>query len=1556
METTILVGQDTVSHPSKDSVAHTDDTSNTQSSSSLESPVSKEEKDKRLDSEESGQNTVSHHSKETVAHTDDTSNTQSSSSLKSSKLKKEKDEQSDQDKSGQKSVSCHSEETVTHTDVEPNAQSSSSLGSPKSQEEQDKQSGPEESGHKSVSHHSEETVAHLDDLTVKTDQELDHVDHKKSGQEKETKNMNVQISQEQEDKKSESEGTRDQALETQQETNTKTKAKSDQKDEEVKIMHATMHQNVDIQQISDGYLEKAEKVEEGNVDEKNVEDMEHQTEQEMSEDTKWEETEEMEQEPSEKNEQKEQGCSDGTVKLEEKVNDDSSPERPIDGDDTEERMQVVSPETQEAQDLKNENNEPVLPPGQSFKSVIVHEKTETPPASSSPTVKVKDEPMDEEYEKALGPQSTTGHVKDEPDMADEFGQKTSEMIKISAVFSVGKPAPSVGKSSGTGSPAGTNPPSSTSASSLCVACSGCKKVLLKGQTAFQRKGCSQLFCSPRCLCTSTSTEQAQKKSCYYCHKEISNPKDVIMAPVDSAGTVRNFCSQKCLSGFKYKRDGVNPALISEHSAGKCSMCQKVGATKHEVNVTGSVHKLCSNSCFHQFCSTNKLNMNCCCHCGGYCHNVDGKSAALIIDGTVKKFCSQICLIAYKSKYAKPLPCTMCRGYRTLLEMVESPNAEGNKELFCSSSCVTEHKVQIISASGDALECHQCNQITVPQYHLAMSDGNIHNFCSFTCAVAFQDGFSKTNSGATPLNMIQAKPTSTLQSGSPESSSTVTSSVPSMTRIPCSQCLRLFFSKPELLEFKGKMYFFCDKSCIDEFRRTNYIMAQCVYCKIDKVVKEIKRINNVDCSFCSEGCKLLYKHDLAKHWGKKYCRNCLYCDTASPTVVTSVFSGKQEEFCSNECLSQYTLLFCEVAKCSVCKRARKLNESVKWLGEIKHFCNLHCLTYFCSLNGCAATPSKPSTKAQGTVPSVGKPIGTASTQTDGARQINVSNRGLKNKALLCKPMTQNRGTACKPNTSDMNTQTDEVTPKMMLFPLPVPVFVPLPMHLYTQYTPHSFGFPLPLPVPMFLPVTVDNVERLMETIQEIKEKIPENPLEADLIMMAEMVAEDSEKEKAVSHGDQEENFIEDFDLEALSSHFSWDEESVSSASRLGRGSESEKVAPSRRRSPSPPSQEPQMDLEADFPVESFDQPVQKSTTPAATKSKSRKKSRESFSQRKKGHKHAESPSRKAASQNSSKLYNDYGVQAWKSWIHWRNTQTNIETPKFGSRNIMLKEDLLQCSTAELSYGLCKFVNEVKRPNGDPYSPDSIFYLCLGIQQYLFQNGRMENIFADFFYSNFSHTISSLLKGWKPTILPSGYMHSRVEEEYLWECKQLGAFSPSVLLNTLLYFCTKFFSFKTVAQHRRLSFAHIMRCSRTNSSGDKRSCLRFYPPVPKDTKSAPKSSKESVPAKRKREEDEDEEEGAVLEMKENLDNPLRCPVRLYEFYISKCSASVKQRTNIFFLRPERSCVPNSPLWFSSESLDDDELENMLTRILTVRDIHLDREPPRSLSESDDDNDSD
>uniref|UniRef100_A0A4W5L5T4 TRASH domain-containing protein n=1 Tax=Hucho hucho TaxID=62062 RepID=A0A4W5L5T4_9TELE len=1204
-------------------------------------------------------------------------------------------------------------------------------------------------------------------------------------------------------------------------------------------------------------------------------------------------------------------------------------------------------------------------------------------------VKVKDEPVDEEYDQALAPAVLSEGVKDEPDTAEhnltDYHLTDYAFLTSPPSLNLHPSSPSLSPLLATSTPVAALPktvmpaPASSSIPPLIpmamrVACSACKKVLLKGQTAYQRKGSSDLFCSTSCLTSYSpppivkmTAPGPAKKPCHYCLKEIANPKDVITAPVDTMGTVKDFCSQTCLSSFNFKRNSAVSTLSSSLStmtgAVKCSMCKKACISKHEVIFQGSMHKLCSEVCFTRFRSTNKLSMNSCQSCNNYCY---GKVTVLVVQGVSKTFCSVGCVTTFKQKAKKPVACTMCRNFRAPVEMVDSADSDGKLEMFCSTGCVTAHKVQTVSSSGARVECNTCGQKTVPSFHLAMSDGSIRNFCTMNCVVTFQDQFNKSNT----QSQINVAP-STGSTAPPAAPAQTRDKVSQGTRLPCFQCHRLFSSKPELIQFKDKMVFLCSVNCSEEYRKINYEMARCEYCKIEKPVKEVKRINKRDYTFCSEGCKLLYKHDLTKRWGK-HCRICAYCASTAQKAVTDQYGGKMEEFCSDECMSHYTLLFCQVAKCDSCERQGKLIETLPMLGKVKHFCNLQCLLQFCSLQtqnqgkpqgqkvaiSIAPSPSNTTTATSVSDPVIANVISLASSPTGQPNYANTSLQGIhtllpastqtqaprapppraqKNKALLCKPMVQNKGIMCKPNFTTTGCQTGTTSyTHVIIVPVPVPVYVPVPMNLYTQYTPQPVGLPIPLPVPIFLPVTLDNAERIVETIQDIKEKIPSDPFEADLILMAEMVADEGREKSperpperppapvvqdvfSLRGPDQGSTYSGDLDTDELNSF---------------------------QRAPSAicfristPSSAPFLK----YFVNILSAGV--SLSPPLTPQKRKSRAAETAS---------EVPSLGAAKSDvvpgePPKLQHMYGVDAWKRWVQWSKTQPDLEKPRFGcgsersvppvtARPMEIKEDVLKCTTAELGYGLCRFICEVKRPNGESYSQDSLFYLCLGIQQYLFQNGRMENIFTDLFYGKFTLEITKLLKGFKPTITASGYLHSRVEEEYLWDCKQLGAYSPIVLLNTLLFFCTKFFQFKTVAQHRQLSFAHVMRCTKSIHDNTKSNFLRFYPPIPK---------KDLATETRKREDEEKEE---VLEMMENSENPLRCPVRLYEFYLSKCSDSVKQRTNVFFLLPERSCIPNSPMWFSSQGLDDHTLDTMLTRILTVREIHL-GDPQRNEPQSKD-----
>ncbi|XP_009871175.1 PREDICTED: zinc finger MYM-type protein 2-like, partial [Apaloderma vittatum] len=292
---------------------------------------------------------------------------------------------------------------------------------------------------------------------------------------------------------------------------------------------------------------------------------------------------------------------------------------------------------------------------------------------------------------------------------------------------------------------------------------------------------------------------------------------------------------------------------------------------------------------------------------------------------------------------------------------------------------------------------------------------------------------------------------------------------------------------------------------------------------------------------------------------------------------------------------------------------------------------------------------------------------------------------------------------------------------------------------------------------------------------------------------------------------------------------------------------------------------------------------------------------------------------------------YGVNAWKHWV--KSRYLDEELPELeelkSTKSVKLKEDLLSHTSAELNYGLTHFVNEIRRPNGENYAPDSIYYLCLGIQEYLYGSNRKDNIFIDPTYQTFEQELNKILRSWQPSILPDGSIFSRVEEDYLWRIKQLGSHSPVALLNTLFYFNTKYFGLKTVEQHLRLSFGTVFRQWKKNPlTMESKACLRYQ------VSSLCRADNEDkiTTGKRKHEDDE-----PVFEQIENTSDPARCPVKMFECYLSKSPQNLNQRTDMFYLQPERAVSAESPIWYTATSLDRNTLENMLVRVLLVKDIY-------------------
>ncbi|XP_015855123.1 zinc finger MYM-type protein 3 isoform X5 [Peromyscus maniculatus bairdii] len=1049
-----------------------------------------------------------------------------------------------------------------------------------------------------------------------------------------------------------------------------------------------------------------------------------------------------------------------------------------------------------------------------------------------------------------------------------------------------------------------------------MSCAHCRTPLQKGQTAYQRKGLPQLFCSSSCL-TTFSKKPLGRKTCTFCKKEIWNTKDSVVVQTGSGGSFHEFCTSVCLSLYEAQQQRPIPQSGDPADATRCSICQKTGEVLHEVSNGSVVHRLCSDSCFSKFRANKGLKTNCCDQCGAYIYARPGSLGPELLfhDGQQKRFCNTACLGAYKKKNTRVYPCVWCKTLCKNFEMLSHVDRNGKTSLFCSLCCTTSYKVKQAGLTGPPRPCSFCRRSLSDPCYYNKVDRTVYQFCSPSCWTKFQ----RT---------------------SPEGG----------IHLSCHYCHSLFSGKPEVLEWQDQVFQFCCRDCCEDFKRLRGVVSQCEHCRQEKLLHEKLRFSGVEKSFCSEGCVLLYKQDFTKKLGL-CCITCTYCSQTCQRGVTEQLDGSTWDFCSEDCKTKYLLWYCKAARCHACKRQGKLLETIHWRGQIRHFCNQQCLLRFYSqqnqpnldtqsgpesLLNSQSSESKPQTASQTKVENsstvktpeengnLGKiPVKTRPTPIVPTPQsLPPPATPRKNKAAMCKPLMQNRGVSCKVEMKSKGSQTEEWKPQVIVLPIPVPIFVPVPMHLYCQKVPVPFSMPIPVPVPMFLPTTLESTDKIVETIEELKVKIPSNPLEADILAMAEMIAEAEELDKASSDlcdlvsNQSAEGLLEDCDLFGTAR-----DDVLAMAVKMANVLD-----------------EPGQDLEADFPKNPLDinpsvdflfdcglvGPEDVSTEQDLPRAMRKGQKRLVLS---------ESCSRDSLSSQPSctALNYSYGVNAWKCWV--QSKYANGETSKgdelrFGPKPMRIKEDILACSAAELNYGLAQFVREITRPNGERYEPDSIYYLCLGIQQYLLENNRMVNIFTDLYYLTFVQELNKSLSTWQPTLLPNNTVFSRVEEEHLWECKQLGVYSPFVLLNTLMFFNTKFFGLQTAEEHMQLSFTNVVRQSRkctTPRGTTKVVSIRYYAPVRQ------RKGRDTGPGKRKREDE------TILEQRENRMNPLRCPVKFYEFYLSKCPESLRTRNDVFYLQPERSCIAESPLWYSVIPMDRSMLESMLNRILAVREIY-------------------
>ena len=273
---------------------------------------------------------------------------------------------------------------------------------------------------------------------------------------------------------------------------------------------------------------------------------------------------------------------------------------------------------------------------------------------------------------------------------------------------------------------------------------------------------------------------------------------------------------------------------------------------------------------------------------------------------------------------------------------------------------------------------------------------------------------------------------------------------------------------------------------------------------------------------------------------------------------------------------------------------------------------------------------------------------------------------------------------------------------------------------------------------------------------------------------------------------------------------------------------------------------------------------------------------------------------------------WATNVWKEWAVFRKSNVMQD-----ERAHELNEDFVSMSGPDQSFWLCRFVCEVAKKNSSQYPPTTLYQICTGLMRAL--NWRLQsinepevNFFTNPIFSRFKAVLDSRMKELKSTGMyqvRKAQPISCEQESILWEKGLLGDSSPSVLLDTLVYYIGLYFALRSGQEHRRLRH-HPSQLKLIDTPGTT-PCLVYSEDVSKTNQGGLQHRKC--------------DQKQVVHYA-NTENPQRCLIRLYKLYQSKCP---KDRPNgAFYLKPLVN--PKTPVWYSKQPIGHNTLMNMVRRL--------------------------
>ncbi|KAF2363245.1 Protein of unknown function DUF3504 [Trinorchestia longiramus] len=1051
----------------------------------------------------------------------------------------------------------------------------------------------------------------------------------------------------------------------------------------------------------------------------------------------------------------------------------------------------------------------------------------------------------------------------------------------------------------------------------CRQCKSTVRLLHMGKYCVRFGSDIYQFCSNTCL----EKYKQNTQVCCYCQKNLAAVDSHEKSAVINVANNKKYCSMKCHK--RALRKDINQQFYNDKKA--CTVCTGVMVPRFEFLKNNETSYLCSQPCLNVYKFANNYKaVNCCLCLRLLC--VDSVTHFLYHNnGQLRVFCSTSCTNVFILSTRRIVTCCFCKVKKYNFDMIQMHD-DSAASFYCSVWCLNLHHQK---TSEDDLPVEvNTNDDQSDQLALSASSQN-------SCVPPAGSSVSVAAT-QTPVQSDLVPPAVT------DLSSFATSALPA--------------TKPPLATVPVSQ------------------LTQCNMCQnVSPAQFHMVMSDNTLRNFCSYPCASRYKVTYGFLVSNKNNAMSALTPTSSPTPTTAAPLPKTSEISQSQPPKPAAPLLSQQQKPilqnqPVVQKPLTSKSSSKAPGTGGGNKMSPPQSSLRSFRGVKTTPKSTNT------------FENASLEPFLERILErMAPKEMANKSTMCRPVTHDPVSALSPsrdNSKSTSTSTeDKDKVKHIFLPVPIPVFVPAPVAMYSLPVPVPIPVPVPVPIPIIIPTSAENTEAVWNTMKELWKKygadlagneLSKSPCSVD---KAEQESCGSEEPKGADKGsdaphssptsntDDAQNLAkESGSTDALEGKIesvagvcddtsaSTQEVDAATSADEGKGPGAEDASSAAEAADSSASDKMSLvavlcSLERSLPaypitaagggvrglkrrLDDQGEPLKDQGEPLKDQGEPLKDQGEPLKDQGEPLKDQEEPLDnlvEAVQQQPSKrlcvkppaldVKEEECVALWRRWVCKRN-ETHHES---------LPQNPCELSASGLKTALPLFLaallDSYDSASPRPLRGDTLFCVFLGLQKYFFEQGKQYCIFLDSAFEAFYDQLDTAIKDFSMSFLLSGadVGDTRVCEEMLWHCGLLGAHTPWALLNTLFYFNTKIFKLKTLEDHAALSFSKVQKEWAT-ADGQRSTVLKF-------------STTHSVDVDGKR-----VKKDVCYEMTENKDDPLRCPVKLYEFYLSKCPKCVRG-SNPLYVEPRRDCLPDSAFWYSEVLLTSTQLRLMLNRVLLV-----------------------